>query len=49
LRRLKFKLAQPSHKTAIDFVGVRLEQHGQTLQVVAELIAQYIRGIGEFG
>ena len=44
---LELKLPQTVEKTAIDFIGQRIEQNGEALEVDAKLIAENVGGIGE--
>jgi len=42
-------LSQFRQEAAVECLGVRQQEHRKALQVRAKLIAQNIRGIGEFG
>ena len=45
---LESERPQAVQELALDFLGVRLQQHGQPLQMHAELVAEYVRGVGQF-
>src|SRR6185369_11391403 len=49
LLRLEAHRPQARQETAVDFIGLRLQEVRQPLQMKTQLIAQYIRGVGELG
>ena len=46
---LETQFPQPAQKAAIDLIGLRLQETRQALKMKAELIAQYVSGVGELG